>query len=101
MISLHPSPIPFWKYKEIPIDTSLSRKIDKKSTPANIMRTLALSHLTEKYNTYNKIYTDASKEKNRVGIGIYEESSQTKLAYRLNDHLSITSGELIAIKKRY
>ena len=99
MIAPHPLPIPFWNLNEMPIDISLSQKIDKKSTPSNIMRTLALSHLTEKYSSHNKIYTDASKEKHRVGIGIYEESSKIKLAYRLNDHLSITSGELIAIKQ--
>ena len=99
MISPHPPPIPFWNYKEIPIDISLTHKIDKKTTPANIMKTLALSHLTEKYLRYNKIYTDASKENHRVGIGIYEETSRKTLAYRLNDHLSITSGELVAVKK--
>ena len=99
MIAPHPSPQPFWTFKDIHIDISLSEKIDKKNTNPVLMKSLTDNHLREKYHNHNHIYTDASKFENKVGIGIYLEKSNIKQAFRLNDNLSITTGELIAIKK--
>ena len=99
MIATHPAPTPFWSLKNIPVDVSLSYIIDKKTTTIGAMKKITSQHMTKEYNNYNKVYTDASKLDTRVGIGIFEEKSDMKQAYRVNDHLSITSGELAAIKK--
>lgn len=63
------------------------------------MKLLTENHLKNKYHEYEKIYTDASKEKNTVGIGIFQEKNNIKLSYRLNNYLSITTGELVAVKQ--
>ena len=63
------------------------------------MKELAEKHLREKYDDFDKIFTDASKLEEKIGIGIFFEKMEESYAYRANDHLSITSGELIAIKK--
>ena len=99
MIAQHPSPFPYWLYKEIPIDISLTKKIDKKTTSPVVMKSLTESHLGEFYQSYNKIFTDASKLESKVGIGVYEEKSKKRYALRIDDNVSITTGELVAIKK--
>lgn len=63
------------------------------------MKNLTEKHIHDNYSNFLKVYTDASKLEHRVGIGIYEEKNGTKISLRVNDHLAITSGELIAIKK--
>ena len=51
-----------------------------------------------KYDTYIKIYTDASKINNKTGIGIYIPSKNCRLSQRTTDDISIFAAELTAIK---
>ena len=84
---------------KLEVDTSLTESINKKTTATQIMKNITEQYMEEQYTDFHKIYTDASKEHDKIGIGIYDEEINEDISFRLNDRLSITSGELIAINK--
>ena len=99
MIAELPKPIPLWVMNPLNIDTCISTKIDKKSSSPSFMKKTAVEYLSQNYTNHSKIYTDASKEDSSVGIGIFFETQEKSYAYKLNDHLAITTAELVAIKE--
>ena len=97
MIMKKKIPYPLWTLHCMQIDTQLALKISKKNDEAKFMKTTTLAHLTNHYSNYEHIFTDASKEENTSGIGVYEEKNNLSIKLRLNDYISITTGELYAI----
>ena len=89
---------PSWTLQKMQVDISLTKEIDKKTTSKQEMNQKTQG-LLRKYTEDHRIYTDASKEKDKVGIGIYDEELNKDIAFRVTDRISITSGELIAIRK--
>lgn len=60
---------------------------------------MALFIMNGKFRGRGRIFTDASKESNVCGIGIFIEGSKQRFHYRLVTETSITSAELIGIEK--
>ena len=89
----------FWNLPKANIDISLSELIDKGTTLPLQSKEITLQHIASNYNNRNHIYTDGSKEDSKVGAGFYDTHTNSKHSYRLNDNLSITSAELVAIEK--
>ena len=89
---------PSWKFKRPKIDVNLTNAIDKKTTDKKEMRKITENYLKE-YDVYHKIYTDASKLNQKVGIGIFDEEKNRSVQKRINNNISIASGELTAIKE--
>lgn len=76
---------------------TLDKSMDKisKTYPIEIQKSFL--ELTQKYEEFKFIFTDASKTKDNVGCAmIYEEDQQL---YNLPEQCSIFSGEAIAILK--
>nr|CAI5856305.1 unnamed protein product [Callosobruchus analis] len=48
-------------------------------------------------NTHNFIYTDASKNKHRVGCAVHIPGKSISLTTRLPDHMNVYSAEMVAI----
>ena len=99
MISSVPKPIPLWNLEEIDIDISLTKYIDKKTSNIEYMKETSETLLVKKYSAHHKVYTDASKEGESVGIGIFFERDKKRHCFKTNDHLAITTAELVAIQK--
>lgn len=87
----------FWTYKKVNIDLSLSKFINKKTTNETVCRNLVMEHIDNNLKDHDRIYTDGSRKNNRVGAGIYCSSTNAEAHARLDDDLSITSAELVAI----
>lgn len=62
----------------------------------NQWKHLAETTISENYLGYHKIYTDASKGENAIGIGV-TDLDELQLSKSLNPEIQITNGELIAI----
>ncbi|XP_055585452.1 uncharacterized protein LOC129738294 [Uranotaenia lowii] len=63
------------------------------------LKQLTLFAMNGKYRGRGRIFTDASKEGNVCGIGVFVEQMRLRLSLRLEKETSITSAELIAIYK--
>ena len=98
-VATRPQPIPRWALKDIKIDINLKNHIDKKNTPRRLMKQVTENYIENTYWDGRKVYTDASKQNEKLGIGIFEEDTNKKQNFRLNDNLSITTGELVAVRK--
>jgi ribonuclease HI len=61
------------------------------------MRQLALGMIFGKYSKLPQIYTDASKDGELCGIGIFNSYTRERFSYKLDTETSITTAELIAI----
>nr|XP_029722735.1 uncharacterized protein LOC115263670 [Aedes albopictus] len=70
----------------------------KKETNPFKMKQLVLFTMNNKYRGRRRIFTDASKEGERCGVGIYLESCKRRHYYRLEQESSITAAEMTAIK---
>ena len=97
-ISKYPEQFPLWILDEMQIDTTLSNIIDKKTSNTVFMKNISEQYINKNFSNYEHIYTDASKEDEKVGIGIYIKKENTKLSLKANDHISITTAELTAIQ---
>ena len=71
----------------------------KKTTQKPIMKRTTEEYMEQKYKSHQKIYTDASKESNQVGVGIFYEKNNENQSLRVTNQIAITSGELIAINE--
>ena len=87
----------YWNLGNIEIDTSLSKTISKSKDSSEKSHKVAMEHINSKYKNHKIIYTDGSKEGIEVGAGIYDSVLDSPHSYKLNNYLSITSAELIAI----
>jgi len=63
------------------------------------MKETTEQYIDKKYKHYSIIYTDASKEKDKVGSGIYVANGNKTEGYKISDSVSITTGELVAIRQ--
>lgn len=70
----------------------------KKDLPPVKLKQAALCVMNGKYAGRGRIFTDASKESMTCGIGIFVETINMKVFYRLEWNTSITSAELQALK---
>lgn len=69
----------------------------KRNCNAMQMKQLALYTMNGKYKNRPRIYTDASKDRNVCGIGVYDEKLRRKYSFKLRNETSVTSAEVIAI----
>ena len=99
MVALKIKTRDYWNLPKPDIDTSLSKIIDKSTTLAKDSRDLTLQYINNKYSDRKQIYTDGSKEGNLVGAGFFDTHNKTSHSFRLNNNLSITSAELVAIEE--
>ena len=88
----------------IQIDTSLTKQINKQRDNEVYMKQVSLEHLSDKYPTHIKVYTDGSKipdqtSDEKVGIGIYSSESQLniRISKRISNNTAIATAELKAI----
>lgn len=78
---------------ELPIKNS-----NKKNTKDEHLKQISLETINkEEYANCIKVYTDASKEEDKMGIGIYIESSEESFEYRIDKKNFIMNGELLGI----
>lgn len=71
---------------------------NKKSTSVTELKQISLKIINNPiYNTFTKIYTDASKDDKNMGIGIYFKETNTNFNYKISEKNAIMNGELIAI----
>ena len=98
-IATKPDPYPIWSQNNLDIDIYLSSIFNKKETSPTEMKNVTENRIKHKYKSTELIFTDASKEHDRVGIGIYSEENNVNIALRTNNYISITTGELVAIEK--
>ena len=88
-----------WTLNKMKIDLTLKDKIKKKEMSTKEMKDITLKHIEEHYADHNHIYTDGSKEKERVGCGIYNEGLNKGSYARISNHCSILTAELQAINE--
>ena len=88
----------YWNLNTINVDIELSKQINKTEDTPTHSKNITIDYINKHYKDYHKVYTDGSKEGREVGAGIYDETTGSQISYKLNDNLSITSAELIAIK---
>ena len=91
---------PPWQQIRPVVNTTLHNQIDKKNTDLTIMRQLTLTHIHEHQGDKIAIFTDGSRNENgRVGGAIYSKQLQTTQQFRITDHNSILTAELVAIHR--
>ena len=98
MVAKRIKTLDYWNLPTVDVDTTLTKSIDKANTPAEDCKQITQQYI-EKYNNRKHIYTDGSKEGKKVGAGFADVHTNTQQSYRLNNNLSITSAELVAIEK--
>lgn len=69
----------------------------KRNTSPRILKQLALGKIHGMYKNHRKIYTDASKDDELCGIGIYDATSSFKLSLKLQNSVCTMTAELQAI----
>lgn len=88
------SSVPPWLLGELGADMLLLEQKKERS----IDRFQVTRYLEEHYSVFIQIYTDASKtENNRVGAAFIIPELNVMLNKRVSDHLSVFTGELLAI----
>jgi ribonuclease HI len=87
---------PPWINKEIIIDTSLKKQVNKKKDNPEFLKLVALD-LISRYNTRIHIYTDGSKALDIVAAAFTIPSLDIDKKFRLCNNSSIYAAELTAI----
>lgn len=82
---------------KVSINTSVGMKFKKENVNTKAMKQMVLCLLNGKYRNRTKIYTDASKNNNICGIGVYIEAGNRRLAWKLKHETSIMTAEIVAI----
>ena len=90
---------PIWTLNKMKVDLTLKDKIKKKAMSPKEMKAITLKHVNDHYADWNHIYTDGSKEKERVGCGIYNDGLYKGTYARISNHCSILTAELQAINE--
>ena len=88
-----------WEHEPLIIDTSLTKKISKKTTPMEVMQKITSEYLDTEYRNLPKIYTDGSKKGERVGAGVYCDSGGSHTKHRLTNNTAILSAEMTALEQ--
>lgn len=71
----------------------------KKNMNPMQLKQAALCVMNGKFQNRPRIFTDASKDQNTCGIGIYNEYAKSRYFYKLQNETSIATAELIAISE--
>lgn len=83
---------------EVEINPYLNDENPKKDHVSQVkLKQLSLGMINGKYTGRGRIWTDASKDGEKCGIGIFVEGNKARYHYRLLHNTSITSAELTAI----
>ncbi|XP_058816174.1 uncharacterized protein LOC131679461 [Topomyia yanbarensis] len=84
---------------EINVRTNLlTNDAKKENISAARWKALATETITNDYQEFNKIYTDASKNANGVATAALDSQDQISRTNKINANVSITNAELIAIR---
>ena len=86
-------------HEMIDIDTSLTKLFSKKHTPKPEMLSITQDYLKDNYPDIAQIYTDGSKNKDRVGSAYTCEIDNKHEHFRITDNTSILTAELTALDK--
>ena len=92
-----PKPLPTWQLHGVDTDTSLIHSINKKKDKTQSMFSIASDYLKENYDSHTKIFTDGSKEEEKVGAGYICTKDDTPYSAKITNDTSIMTAELIAI----
>ncbi|XP_029717331.2 uncharacterized protein LOC115260553 [Aedes albopictus] len=83
---------------DVHVRTALDKEFwPKKTTDVKILKQLSLSLINGMYSGRQIIYTDASNDGERSGIGIYHEARNIRISLRLQHTVCIMSAEIEAI----
>lgn len=83
---------------QVEINAYLGEKMLKKDQLSQLkLKQHTLGLINGKYKGRGRIWTDASKDRGKCGIGIFVEGQRRRYYYRLQHNTSITSAELTAI----
>ncbi|XP_062714290.1 uncharacterized protein LOC134291045 [Aedes albopictus] len=86
------------QWEDVTIETELpDGPWRKKTTSERVLKQLTLSLIHGKYNSRRIIYTDASKNWNYCGIGVYDSTTNFRISLKLERNVCIMSAELEAI----
>ncbi|XP_055634197.1 uncharacterized protein LOC129774479 [Toxorhynchites rutilus septentrionalis] len=84
---------------ELVINSSLGGMDNSKKNNNPIrLKQLVLFAMHGKFKNRRRIFTDASKEDNKCGIGVFMEFSNQRISRHMKKETSITSAELIVIE---
>lgn len=87
------------QYPGVTISPSLEGLImSKGNTNPQRLKQLVLYAFNGTYKGRTRIFTDASKEGRKCGIGVYVERTNKRISFRLANEVSTTGAELIAIR---
>ena len=86
-----------WLAVEPETSTELLDKVNKKDNPL-VANSIVQATIEEKYQNYTQIYTDGSKQNEKVGLGIYIPEFKVKISGRISNYTSIYTSELLAIQ---
>ena len=93
------SEYPFWHSEQPTVDTSLAASLKLEGTDKKTMKEAAEEKVKE-YNNSIQIFTDGSKaHNNKTGIAFRIPSTNEKNAFRLQDDLSVSTIEAMAIQQ--
>lgn len=89
-------------YAELPdtkvtINMSVGMKFKKENVSTRVLKQMVLCLLNGRYRNHAKVYTDASKNNNNCGIGVYIEPGNRRLAWKLKHQTAIMTAEMVAI----
>lgn len=85
-------------WDEVHIETDLPDGLwRKRVTNDRVFKQLTLSLIHGKYKGQHIIYTDASRDQECCGIGVFHEASGFRLSLKLQNYVCIMSAELEAI----
>ena len=82
---------------DINLDKQLTKELKKNETPVEIMKNLTKEYLDTNYAAHTQIYTDGSKEKEKVGYGIYCKKDKLRDKQRITDNCAISTAEAVAL----
>ncbi|XP_062541263.1 uncharacterized protein LOC134209282 [Armigeres subalbatus] len=84
--------------EDIEINTNVGATFKKQNANPKMMKQMVLGMLNGKYRSRIKNFTDASMWDDTCGIGVYVESTNKRIALRLEHQTSIMTAEMVAIK---
>jgi len=92
---IHPN-YPIWICSQPEIDLTLL-KIRQREGSNEMEAVKTNEYLRSRYGDHIRIYTDASKRGERIGVAVYAPKLQVRRKARISDQLSVYTGELMAI----
>lgn len=82
---------------KVNINMSVGMKFKKENVSTRVLKQMVLGLLNGRYRSHAKVYTDASKNNESCGIGVYIEPGNRRLAWKLKHETAIMTAEIVAI----